>query len=229
MRNLPSDRKLYLLRQNRQMRSTVSNNNGPSWTSHAASLGPTRASQFLPALVPQLTGDSGLMKRFSITNWGSSTPELTSTSPKTNTPSTLETSTDKPDEIRPLQPQSTGSLWSSWWSSSGGSTSPTSSRLSSKDFTAAASYVQGIRSRRTNDMKLVKHLISLRVHLSTAKLSWVEQFLEDKKGMTALGTRLAELVGKGGKRKKLSDTEEAVLYEVIKCLRVLLNTEVSLL
>ena len=102
MRNLPSDRKLYLLRQNRQMRSTVSNNNGPSWTSHAASLGPTRASQFLPALVPQLTGDSGLMKRFSITNWGSSTPELTSTSPKTNTPSTLETSTDKPDEIRPL-------------------------------------------------------------------------------------------------------------------------------
>lgn len=87
--------------------------------------------------------------------------------------------------------------------------------------------MQGLRSRKSTDVKLVKHLISLRVHLSTAKLSWVEQFLDEQKGMAALGTLLAELVGKGGKRKKLTDVEETVLYEVIKCLRVLLNTEVS--
>lgn len=45
-------------------------------------------------------------------------------------------------------------------------------------------------------------------------------------GMDALGNLLYGLVGKGGKRRKLSDTEETVLLELVKCLRVLLNTEV---
>lgn len=45
--------------------------------------------------------------------------------------------------------------------------------------------------------------------------------------MEALGAILASLVGKGGKRRKLTDTEETVLLEIVKCLRVLLNTEVS--
>ena len=46
--------------------------------------------------------------------------------------------------------------------------------------------------------------------------------------MDALGTLLSGLVGKGGKRRKLADNEDTVLLEVVKCLRVLLNTEVSI-
>lgn len=129
------------------------------------------------------------------------------------------------DSIELLQPQSTGGLWSSWWASSGGdkpSTPP-----SNKDIINSAKwYVDGIRTGRATDSKLAKHLISLRVHLSTAKLIWIEEFLTEEQGMDAIGALLANLVGKGGKRKKLADVEATVLLEVIKCLRVLLNTEV---
>lgn len=80
--------------------------------------------------------------------------------------------------------------------------------------------------RKPSDSRLAKHLISLRVHLSTAQLAWIECFVAKHNGMDALGTLLYGLVGKGGKRRKLSDTEETVLLELVKCLRVLLNTEV---
>ena len=76
------------------------------------------------------------------------------------------------------------------------------------------------------DTKLVKHLISLRIHLSTANLAWINEFVEEETGLQVLGSVLARLVSKGGKRKVLSDVEESVLLELIKCLRVLLNTEV---
>ena len=78
------------------------------------------------------------------------------------------------------------------------------------------------------DMKLVKHLISLRVHLSTASLTWIEEFVHERRGMEVLGMLLAGLVGKSGKRKALTEVEGTVLFELIKCLRVLLNTEVRL-
>lgn len=58
-------------------------------------------------------------------------------------------------------------------------------------------------------------------------MAWIEQFLFEARGMEALGVLIASLVGKGGKRRKLIDVEETVLLEVVKCLRVLLNTAVS--
>jgi diaphanous 1 len=67
------------------------------------------------------------------------------------------------------------------------------------------------------------------VHLSTAKLAWIERFVDEQNGMDVLGNLLSGLVGKGGKRRKLTDTEDTVLLEVVRCLRVLLNTEVSIL
>lgn len=75
---------------------------------------------------------------------------------------------------------------------------------------------------------MVKHLIPLRVHLSTANLAWIGEFVDERGGLEVLGGVLAGLVGKGGKRKRLGDVEEMVLLEVVKCLRVLLNTEVRL-
>jgi diaphanous 1 len=84
-------------------------------------------------------------------------------------------------------------------------------------------------SYKTTDVKLVKHLISLRVHLSTANLIWIEQFVVDQRGLDTLGGLLGGLVGKGGKRKTLTEVESSNLLEIIKCLRVLLNTEVCLI
>lgn len=234
MRNLPRDRKRYLLQQNRIMKAS-SGKESSSSPAQAATVGLARANQTLPALAPNLTGDNNAMRRFSITSWASHSTDQPSDH-SSSTPQ-MATKADSPiksrdndEEIKPLQPQTTGALWSSWWTSSGGDWSMTFSkgRTGAKESTqSAAYYVEGIKSRRSTDVKLVKHLISLRVHISTAKLSWVEQFIDEHNGMNALATLLSGLVGKGGKRRKLTDTEESVLYEVIKCLRVLLNTEVS--
>ena len=245
MRNLPLDRKRYLLRQNREMRFSSSDKANVPKLSQSATLGPTKAASLIPALIPNLTGDNGVMKRFSVSSWGSPLTSQTTGSSveapgspvvannfKSPRNSIIMKDGDSPIgvDIAPLQPQTTGGLWGGWWSSSGGDSwvgSLSKSMTSPKQSKTTSFYADGLRSRRLTDIKLVKHLISLRVHLSTAKLSWVEQFLGESKGMDALAFLLANLVAKGGKHKKLSDTEESVLYEVVKCLRVLLNTEVS--
>lgn len=191
----------------------------------------------IPSLVPQLTGDAGLMRRFSITSWGSgasATTESSTDSVELTTKATSEAKSSGDAAAQPLAPQTTGSLWSSWWSSSGGDAPASPTKLKSasaqaKDAKTPAWYVAGIQARKAGDTKLAKHLISLRVHLSTAKLSWVQDFLREAAGMDALGALLAEIVGvgKGGKRAAVGEVEESVVYEAVKCLRVLLNTEVS--
>ncbi|KAL5507835.1 hypothetical protein ACEPAH_5453 [Sanghuangporus vaninii] len=237
MRNMPIDRKRYLLRQNRQLRSMAGGKPAPQTSLQSATIGPARAAPIVPSIVPNMTGD-GIMKRFSLSSWGSS-PSAgepssgTPSSPRANgSLSSYEKTIAKDagsNDAALLQPQTTGGLWGSWWTSSGTDSWMTSLSKSrapgAKDTSSTAYYAEGLRSRRANDIKLVKHLISLRVHLSTAKVSWVDQFLGESKGMDALAGLLASLVGKGGKGRKLSDTEESVLYEVVKCLRVLLNTE----
>jgi hypothetical protein len=87
-------------------------------------------------------------------------------------------------------------------------------------------YVNSIKGR-VLDTKLVKHLISLRVHLSTARVFWVKEFVETEAGLDVLSAMLAGLVGRAGKRKHLTDIEGAVLLEIMKILRVLSNTQVS--
>jgi len=57
-----------------------------------------------------------------------------------------------------------------------------------------------IVSKAGPDTRLVKHLISVRVHLSTARVFWVKEVVETEAGLDALGAILAGLVGKAGKR-----------------------------
>jgi hypothetical protein len=130
------------------------------------------------------------------------------------------------EEPQPLQPQTTGGLWSSWWVSSGGEKNATAQSKNTEEAKIPKWYVDKIKGK-TLDTKLVKTLISLRVHLSTARVFWVKEFIETEAGLDALSSILAGLVGKAGKRKHLSDMEGAVLLEIIKILRVLSNTEVS--
>lgn len=243
MYKLDPGHKRYLLQQNHDFRSNAStskisskaNGHPASQPTYLATYAPSGTTSILP-LVPQLTGGSGFIKRFSIGGWGgAATPVMDGimkhSSGEFNASSgslsgEAEAQLEMVSEtIRPLQPQDTGGLWSSWWTSSGGNA--TVDKGLNKDISnSAKAYVDGIRGGKVTDSKLVKHLISLRVHLSTAKLDWIEGFLTEAGGMDALGALLAGLVGKGGKRKKLTDIEITVLLEVIKCLRVLLNTEV---
>jgi diaphanous 1 len=226
MYHLSADRKKYLLRQNSQSKSATlsrasARNAPPSPAANTSSNYGTLTGR----LVPQITGDGGMLKRFSIAGWGAAAP-----APQPSPPTSPESKAEKFGTVsrsskegsavdaKPLQGQSTGGLWGSWWTSSGG-------EKSAEKTNTAKSYVEGIRNARGMDTKLVKHLISLRVHLSTAQLLWIEEFVMDEGGLDALGNLLSTLVGKGGKRKKLTEHEEMVLLEVVKCLRVLLNTE----
>ncbi len=234
MYNLPPERQQYLLKQHRDRAQSVSRATGPvrqrtgPSSPQASTFSPATSSGLIPRLVPQLTGDSGIMRRFSIVGWGSgSSPGH---SPRAS--ADFDASAKPAEEVRaesptPIQPQSTGGLWSSWWSSSGGEKTFTADSSPQESLKTPKWYVDNMRVGKPSDMKLVKHLISLRVHLSTADLAWIESFVYESRGMDSLSALLAGLVGKGGKRKKLQNVEETVLLEAIKCIRVLLNTDVS--
>ena len=231
MHQLSGDRKLYLLEQHRQSRIATSKlHSHGAQPSYSATYGPSSAGNLLPHLVPQLTGDSGLIRRLSIGGWGSTAAAPSSASgsnckgDRTNTNWTTVQEAKATEEPQPLQPQTTGGLWSSWWASSGGEKTATRGQL--KEGKSPKWYVDGIKGKAL-DTKLVKHLISLRVHLSTARVFWVGEFVGAEEGLGVLSAVLASLVGRAGKRKHLSDIEGAVLLEVVKILRVLSNTEVS--
>ena len=232
MYQLSGDRKLYLLEQHRQSRTaTPKAQSHGAHPSYSATYGPSSAGNLLPRLVPQLTGDSGLIRRLSMGGWNSTTVASPSTSgttrksDRTESNRTLVQETKATDEPQPLQPQTTGGLWSSWWASSGGEKTASKGQL--KESKSPKWYVDGIKGKAL-DTKLVKHMISLRVHLSTARVFWVGEFVGAEGGLGVLSAVLAGLVGRAGKRKTLSDIEGAVLLEIMKILRVLSNTEVSM-
>jgi diaphanous 1 len=232
MHQLPTDRKLYLLEQHKQYKVTsVKSHSHAAQPSYSATYGPSSAGNLFPRLVPQLSGDSGLMRRLSITGWGaaSASPSASGSNRKGEKPDPSRTSAQaqsaKATEVlQPLQPQTTGGLWSSWWISSGGEKNQSKGHM--KEAKTPKWYVDNIKGK-VLDTKLVKHMISLRVHLSTARVFWVKEFVETEAGLDALSAILAGLVGRAGKRKPLTDMESAVLLEIMKILRVLSNTEVS--
>ncbi|KAJ3532310.1 hypothetical protein NM688_g7443 [Phlebia brevispora] len=226
MYQLPLEQKQYLFRQHRaaSMSRGTTVKRQINHAAQASTYSPASASGILPRVAPQLTGDSGILRRFSIVGWASSTSPASSPRASADLDAAQQ---DAPSEPAPIQPQTTGGLWSSWWNSSGGEKGAASGEKSQSSELSKSPqwYVDGIRRGKTSDIKLVKHLISLRVHLSTADLAWIEDFVMSAKGMDSLGQLLSSLVAKDGKRKKLQNVEETVLLEVIKCIRVLLNTD----
>lgn len=234
MHSMSDDVKKYLLRQNRQFKSNQQPTLLTGDLPFAASCGPSSSTALLPRLVPQLTGDEGLMRRISIFGWGfgssaaTSPAELPSLNDAPNSPGSLQTLVNNPPEdIQPLQPQTTGSSWGNWWISSGGEKNIPLEKGGLDSAKSAKWYIDTLRSGKAPDFKLVKHLITLRVHLSTANLAFIRDFVRNEKGMDMLGKLLAGLVGKGGKRRRLTEIESTAFLEVFKCLRALLNTEVS--
>ncbi|KAI0028371.1 hypothetical protein K488DRAFT_89818, partial [Vararia minispora EC-137] len=219
MYNLPPARRRQLLEQHVQTQPAP------------ATFGPSARATVLPRLVPQLTGGD-LMKRLS--TWGASPPadKAEFAARRRMSGQQHEQPVAPPETEPPLQAQTTGSRWAGWWYSSGGSgpssssssTASTIGRAAGKDAAAKtpASYVAQIRSARPVDARLVKHLISLRVHLSTASVPWLRDFIDDARGLSALGDLLASLVRRP---RRPTDMESSALLELVKSVRVLLNTE----
>ncbi|KAG6854352.1 hypothetical protein C0991_007857 [Blastosporella zonata] len=198
MHKLPASKKAFLLQQHHGSSNLSRHESQPS---HSATYGPSSGSTLLPRLVPQLTGDDGLMRRFSIVGgWGGPTaPPVVSPNTSrlsgefdSNPTGKGKAQVEKVvEEMKPLQPQITGGLWSRWWASSGGEKPTSSVQETNKP---ARWYVEALLGR-SPDSRLVKHLISLRVHLSTAKMVWIEEFVIAEKGLDALGSVLAVLPG----------------------------------
>lgn len=226
---LPPEKKRQLIEQLRGKFDKTTSTSPLASPASFATYGPSSGSALPPRLVPQPSGDSGFFKRFSaFPTWGSATsPPPPSGNLKSRSSGEFATGPrfsisreNVEEDGQSVQPQATGSMFSTWWTALGGE--PTTDNEHSK---SARVYVDGIRKSRNADSKLTKHLISLRVHLSTAKLPWIETFIAEE-GIIAISGLLSSLVGKGGKRKAVTDSENSVLLEVIRSLRVLLNTEV---
>lgn len=229
MHSLPPEKKRQLIEQVRDKSDKVASASPLASPTSSATYGLSSGSALLPRLVPQLSGDSSFFKRISpFPTWGSTTsPPPLSVNPKRRsggefaTGHRLPISSEKMEEdVQSVQPQATGSMFSTWWTALGGEAATDNEHSSS-----ARTYVDGIRKSRDADSKLAKHLISLRVNLSTAKLPWIETFIAEE-GIIAISGLLSSLVGKGRKRRAVTDSENSVLLEVIRSLRVLLNTEV---
>src|SRR6266576_2342094 len=116
MHQLPADRKLYLLEQHKQYRvASAKPSSHVAQPSHSATYGPSSAGNLLPRLVPQLTGDS-FMRRLSITGWGGSSaasaPNRKGEKLDPSSQSVQVHGAKATEEPQPLQPQTTGGLWS---------------------------------------------------------------------------------------------------------------------
>ena len=181
-------------------------------------------------LLAQTTGDSTTSTpsqdtwgaRFGLGAWAGGTP--------TRSPQVDQGSIRSVDgislsgSVKPLEKQVTGGLWS-WW---------TGNR---PEEGSAEAYIEGLRaecvpilgqgrselinSRRPTS--LLKHLISLRVTLSTALMEFIIDFL-DARGLDKLEAIMIKLAPI---RKDERDMNEQIVGEVLKCLRILMNIEVS--
>ncbi|KAK9701818.1 hypothetical protein K7432_011546, partial [Basidiobolus ranarum] len=107
-------------------------------------------------------------------------------------------------------------FFSSWWG-------PTAA----KSEATPEHYIEKITQKNPNLRILVKDLLALRVTLSTAPLTWIRTFLEDKRAIAALEALLERCTVKkrGAGSSRGSDVDEDIQLECIRCLRVLLNTE----
>ncbi|KAI6166225.1 armadillo-type protein [Pisolithus thermaeus] len=168
--------------------------------------------------MPRLFGDASLFgRRSAFPTWGSETTSLNHDKQSDN----LFEDPNLPEQSpsNPVQPQTTGSFFSVLWAKLSGEPI-----IGTDSGVSARAYVDALRKTRSSSEKLVNSLISLRVHLSTARLEWIENFITEE-GINVIGGLLSSLTGKGSARRVLTDTEGMVLLELIRCLRVLLNTQ----
>ncbi|KAK4055124.1 hypothetical protein OIV83_000404 [Microbotryomycetes sp. JL201] len=89
-----------------------------------------------------------------------------------------------------------------------------------------AFYLTQIQSKKITRRSLAKHLIALRVRLTTSKISWLELFINSG-GINCLSSLLVDAMNRMN-NNLASDDEEAYVVEAVKCLRALMNTQVGM-
>jgi diaphanous 1 len=126
--------------------------------------------------------------------------------------------------VKPLEKQITGGLWS-WWT--GNRPEEGSAEAYIEELRAECVLIHGEgRSELTSSRRptsLLKHLISLRVTLSTAPMEFIIDFL-DARGLDKLEVTMIKLAPIP---KDKGDMNEQIVGEVLKCLRILMNIDVS--
>lgn len=205
--------KRALLREHRKATSSPPHKS-PNRSGYSASVGPAAAAHMLPRLVPQLTGDAGLLKRISM-HW---TGPLPTSLAEDGDSGAFAPEPTIVEDIQPLVAQPTGGGWSRWWASSGG-----------EDTNSAKSYVNRLRTGKITENKLTKDLIGFRAHFSGATDVWRTEFLEEH-GLEALSTLLASLVTwltGFGKDDKLPEIGLGNLLAVMRCLHAVFDSNAS--
>ncbi len=179
---LADDRKRFLIRQHGVSESKI----------------PTK-----PAVQPvSRDGTLSGMKRLSLATLGWSTPEAKSTetlvtlqSPDSD-PSRAILEGDRSDPFQSSMTHTSTSSWTSWFSTGLGSAETTeNSNEDSPQF-----YIAQLKSNKITLKNLVRSLIALRVRLSTAKIAWIKQFVQEAKGVPALDHLLRRIAGKRSRR-----------------------------
>lgn len=230
---LPDDRKRFLIAQNEAAKTTPSKTKTLSPQSTGQTSGSDGAGGFTDTLSRASTA-LAWGNRFSIANlagWSgeetataaTSSPTASSSERESYPPSSKTTSmtTDSGEGYDAVKANVTGasaSLWANWWGN-------TSEAVEKDD---PAYYPRLISSSKLSRKELVKTLISLRVTLSSAKLVWISAFL-DEQGLEALERllRVETLPFANGQMGDIKEMSDVVLSESVKCLRTLMNTEVS--
>lgn len=136
-------------------------------------------------------------------------------------------------------PNATSSGWTAWFAApsfsltgslhdsvavSGVETSPDAPPSATDGVVAAI--IACLSAARTGSTELVRQLIALRVHLSTEKVAWIQDFVS-LQGLKALES-VFKSTNERQKLGKQADVDETIRVECIRCLRVLFNTEVRM-
>ncbi|PWN26924.1 hypothetical protein BDZ90DRAFT_261174 [Jaminaea rosea] len=215
MLSLPDDRKRFLIAQNEANRSPKAR--PPSVVSPHVDGG----AGFMDSVSRASAAWTNRFSMASITSWGadsvSSGDEATGTRRMSMAPSTDQEEGDSTHSPAMDTMSTGGTFWGNWW---GGSSTTSQTPASEK---TPAAYIPALEGKLSRP-ELVKHLIALRVTLASAKLSSIPEFVSAG-GLQALERLLGREAGALVKRGTREDISDAVIGEVVKCLRGVMNTE----
>lgn len=220
MRHLPPDRQQFLIRQQREANRAASGS--PS---------PLRHSKTGPA--HDAEANVGALRRLSMAvGWSAAQDEPVKPKLVTRAMSTYgalggETGTGLVQSAVVPNPTGDATSWATWWTGASNATG-TAQAVGEQAKDTPAFYVVQIKSAKVSIRSLVKHLIALRVRLSTAPFQWVEEFVGAANGLDALEGLLSRVTfARINHAEGQSDEDETLQAECVKCLRVLMNTDVG--
>lgn len=242
MRKMDDQRKRFLIQQQQQQKTGSAGQQVQTHkTGPARSTSSRQSSSTYTSPTSALTG----LKRFSLWSAGTDvsgagadsrpqSPEEPRSPVMSDTASVLSFVSQDTEVNTPPPPLlQTATGWSSWFSA-GSPAKPSLRSLPDQAGTSNALdtpsfYLTQIMNGKLPRPSLAKHLIALRVRLATAPLSWITDFLQ-KSGLVALEKILRTLTSKSSSvagRDSLTELDASLQTETIRCLRIILNTEVS--